>query len=135
MHFFNQPPRNLPCVLVRQKFDAVLYGTVMFRHAPAIADDNRVAILKKPVTNSDGALALEFVARVFVENVKTLDGLRVLPFFAVETAYNLGKSRGGAAMKVSGTIEEILENSDKYKEYLLAQEPSFALSLKATRRG
>ena len=36
--------------------------------------------------------ALEFVARVFVENVKTLEGLRVLPFFAVETAYNLGRA-------------------------------------------
>jgi hypothetical protein len=66
---------------------------------------------------------LEFVARVFVENVKTLEGLRVLPFFAVETAYNLGRAAGGAAMKVSGSIEEILGNSDKYKEYLLAQGP------------
>jgi len=53
VHFLYQPARNLPRILVRQKLCPVLQSAVISRDAIAIADDNRVAALKKPMADSD----------------------------------------------------------------------------------
>jgi hypothetical protein len=46
-----------------------------------------------------------------------LEGLKVFPFFSVRAAYNIGRTIGGAAMKVSGTIAEIPADSERFELY------------------
>jgi hypothetical protein len=60
---------------------------------------------------------LQLVARAFIDNVRVLEALKVFPFFSIRAAYNVGRTVGGAAMKVSGTIAEIPADSEHYEVY------------------
>jgi hypothetical protein len=60
---------------------------------------------------------LQPVAGAFVDNVRILEALKVFPFFLGRAAYNVGRTVGGAAMKVSGSIAEIPADSEQYEIY------------------